>query len=169
MYTDLFMNMGKSKNLVLFDIDYTLFRTDHFKLTDLAEYSLYDEVSGVLREIDKVSTLGIFSEGDVAFQKEKLIKTNIEKFFLNSDVHIVDKKDETLKEIINKYKNKKIFIVDDKLQVLHALKMYDSNLFTIWIKRGYYANKQKPINHFDPDATVSDLLQAGRIIKDNLL
>ena len=96
--------MNKPK-IVLFDIDYTLFNTDVFKQSQLKTHSVYDEVYGVLKELSKIAQLAIFSEGEINFQKNKLLKTGIQKHFLKDYTHIAEKKEEMLRKILQKYNN----------------------------------------------------------------
>lgn len=155
--------MTKQK-LVLFDIDYTLFKTDIFKQTKRQKHSVYDEIYNVLEELSKVAKLGVFSEGDITLQKTKLRQTKIHKYFPPKYTHIVEIKDQNLKKILKKYKNNKLFLVDDKLTILHTAKKILPSIFTIWVKRGIYAQKQKPIPGFEPDAEVTDLQEVVKII-----
>src|SRR5689334_6822524 len=108
--------MEKSKTIVLFDIDNTLFNTLLFKQTNLQMFSLYEEVYDVLTALSEVADLGIFSEGEIAFQENKLKQTNIEKYFLKEHTHIVPKKIEAVEELVKKYKpHNTLFLIDDKL------------------------------------------------------
>lgn len=145
------------KKMVLFDIDYTLFNTATFKKTKLQKHTAYNEVENVLEQLLKIASLGIFSEGELEFQKSKLIKTNIQKYFLKRHTHIVEKKDAILRSLLLKYKNKKLFLVDDKLTILHKAKRIMPSVFTIWVKRGIYAKSQKPIENFTPNAIIKNL------------
>ncbi|HSX40174.1 MAG TPA: hypothetical protein VLF68_01035 [Candidatus Saccharimonadales bacterium] len=150
---------------VLFDIDYTLFDTGAFKQTGLTQFGLYEEVLEVLQSLQKDAVLGIFSEGDIAFQEQKLHKTDIHSRFLKEHMHIVTKKTETISEILKKYKDYFVFLVDDKLEILHLAKQKMPALFTIWVKRGIFAQNQKPINGFKADAQVSNLRDIITIIE----
>jgi len=142
---------------VLFDIDYTLFNTDIFKQAQLKKHSVYSEVRNVLIQLSKIAKLGIFSEGDLNLQKTKLLKTDIHKYFSKEHIHIVPKKDEIIEKILQKYKNTTVFLVDDKLTILHQAKTIRPSLFTIWVKRGKYAKNQKPLKGFVPDAIIESL------------
>jgi phosphoglycolate phosphatase-like HAD superfamily hydrolase len=150
--------MKKSKKIVLFDIDYTIFDTDVFKSSNLETYSLYKEVIDTFSKLKEVADFGIFSEGDIAFQQRKMRETNIEKYFLSEHIHIFEQKNDMLKKILEIYKDKgKLFFVDDKLSVLHLAKQYEPKVFTIWVERGFYALNQKPIKGFLPDGVVKNL------------
>lgn len=155
------------KKVVLFDIDYTLFDTGAFKDSKRQTYKLYDEVEKVIKQVKNIADVGIFSEGQKDFQHDKLLKTNIKQYIVDDRLHIVAKKDDALKNILSKYKNVKLFLVDDKLSVLDAAKDYMSQIFTIWIKRGMYAESQEDIHGFSPDATVYNLEEIISYVKDN--
>lgn len=159
--------MQTKKAIILFDIDYTLFNVDIFKKTRLREYSLYDEIGEVLANLSKIAKLGIFSEGEYIFQETKLIKTRIHEYFDKKDIHIADKKDIILDEILHKYKKNKVYFVDDKLTILHRAKKINSSLFVVWVKRGIYANTQRPIKNFTPDAIINNLNELIPIIQSS--
>lgn len=155
--------MDKNK-VVLFDIDYTLFDTAFFKESKLLEHKIYQEIISVLDSLKKIAVLGIFSEGDVAFQIEKIKQTNIDKYFARENTHIVSDKYLDIKGILEKYRGSKIFFVDDKLGILHAAKKNMPEVFTVWVKRGPFAKAQEPITEFNPDATVDNLQDIVKII-----
>ncbi|GEM_PF-26585 len=154
------------QKVVLFDIDYTLFDTGTFKESQLQKYSLYQETVDVILKLQGSAKLGIFSEGEIEFQKNKLLKTEINRHFENEYLHIVEKKDEVLESVLDKYDDYNLFLVDDKLPILHAAKKYKPSLFTIWIKRGIFADNQEPIKGFIPDAIVDTLDGIVSLVKN---
>src|SRR3989344_9473192 len=97
------------KKIILFDIDYTLFNTDVFKETQLKKHIVYDEVNNVLSKLSRIAILGIFAEGNLTFQKNKLTKTNIHKHFKKENIHIAERKEELLKKVFKKYNDRKVF------------------------------------------------------------
>lgn len=147
----------KTQKIVLFDIDYTLFNTDIFKASDLQTHSIYEEVPGVLQKLSDIAMLGIFSEGKLLLQQTKLEKTHIDTFFIKEHMHIVEKKDVSIGDMLKKYKNHLLFLVDDKLSVLHQASLLMPEAVTIWIKRGIYAQNQKPIENYTPHAIIYSL------------
>ena len=142
------------KKLVLFDIDYTLFDTKAFIESNLTSFSLYEEVREVLTALQENCELGVFSEGEENFQKRKLIETAIYDFFPNT--HIVINKIESMGEVLRKYSDYKLSFVEDKLENLKEAKQVVPELFTIWIKRGPFADSQENIG-FSPDVVVESL------------
>lgn len=157
-----------NKPIVLFDIDYTLFDTDFFKKSKLLKHKIYEETIGVLENLRKIAVLGIFSEGGLDFQKTKLRKTGIEKYFKKENMHIVLSKLDELRKTLEKYKDKKTFFVDDKLAILFDAKKMFPKVFTVWVKRGFYAINQKKIAGFKPDAEVENLSEVVRIVQNTM-
>jgi len=155
----------KNKKIVFFDIDYTLFNVDIFKKSDLKRYENYQEVENVLKILSKKFSLGIFSEGEENFQREKLNKTGIEKYLDQGHIYIMQGKNLLIKKTFERYKENTIFLVDDKLTILSQVKSIYPNVFTIWVKRGEYAEKQESIKGFIPDVQVTDLNELRNIIQ----
>lgn len=154
-----------NKPIILFDIDYTLFDTALFKKTNFKQYSLFKEVPGVLSDLSKKLILGIFSQGEKTLQSSKLKATKIHHLFHEEHIHIELQKEEKIKTIVEKYKNTQLYIADDKLLVLSLMKKQHPKIFTIWIKRGIYAENQKPLPGFTPDAIMEDLSGIVSIIE----
>ena len=159
--------MQFNKKIVLFDIDYTLFDTKAFKKSQLKKCIAYDEVHEVLTELKKIAILGIFSEGEINLQRTKLRKSNLQKYFKEEHVHIVPDKLAEIKRVLDGYKNKQIFFVDDKLTILRDANTVLPSIFAIWLKRGIYAMNQKKIANFKPNAVVANLREVVRIVKSH--
>lgn len=152
---------------MLFDIDYTLFDTDLFKQSDLTTYKLFDEVTEVLENLSTKVVIGIFSQGEIVFQQTKLDKTGISNYFQQEVVHIVGDKDASLKEVLHLYKNHKVFLVDDRLEILKSASEVLPSLITIWVKRGFFAENQKPIKNYAPHAIIDTLQEVIPIVTAN--
>jgi FMN phosphatase YigB (HAD superfamily) len=160
--------MKNTKPVVLLDIDDTLFNTALFKQSGLSEFKVYGEVMQTLEELCNKVILGIFSKGAEQFQKDKLKKTEMMKFFKEENVHVFEDKNINLTQVLNKYSGSKIFLVDDILEVLQNAKKNSEKIFTIWMKRGRYAENQKPTPGFCPDCEVANLAEVVTIVKSNL-
>lgn len=148
--------------LILFDIDYTLFDTAAFKESNLTNYSLYDEIASLLKDLSKTAMLGIFSQGELEFQKNKLKETGIDKHFIDEYINIVESKVDTIESVIDKYKNYEIFLIDDRIDNLEMAKGHDRNVKTVWVKRGPFATGE---TKFIPDKSISDLKQLLDYVK----
>lgn len=126
--------------------------------------SLYEESFNVVEEVAKIGRVGIFSKGHTLFQKRKI--TKIRHLLSKKHVHITNDKYVMLPEIIKKYKEEKLYFVDDLLGILEAAKKIRSDIVTIWVKRGEYAKKQR-IKEFIPDKTVHNLRAVISIVKNS--
>ena len=158
--------MKKSDIIILLDIDNTLFNTVKLKKSNLTHFELYEEVQETLKKLAPIATLGILSQGEIAFQNKKLETTQIKQYFLSEHTHIVEYKLDVMQEILGKYKGKaKVFFIDDWVDMLRAAKKVDPSVFTIWIRRGEYADAQKEYSDFTPDAVIENLTEIVSIIK----
>ncbi len=153
------------KPVVLFDIDYTLFDTALFKKSYLTRHKIYEEVRDVLEKLSKNALLGIFSEGDLEFQRKKLNQTGIVDYFEKDNTHIVLNKLTEVRKVLQKYVDRKTFFVDDKLSILFDAKKIFPKVVAIWVKRGVYAENQIDIPGFEPDAVVENLSEVVKIVK----
>lgn len=160
--------MAKQNKIVLLDIDDTMFNTALLKETKLTTFRMYDDVHASLIELAQVASLGIFSQGEIAFQLKKLKETNIHNYFNEEHTHIVADKVELVKHVLAKYKDvKTLFVVEDRLEVLELAKKCGSNIYTIWMKRGRYADNPRVPVSYKADATVKNLHEVVPIIRDN--
>ena len=127
---------------------------------------LYKEAEDVLRLLSKNKNIkiGIFSGGHDVFQRKKI--EAIKDFFDEEHIHVFMQKDQKLKKIINKYKGLKLYYIDDVLDFLKKAKTFNKDIVTVWIKRGRYAREQA-ITDFNPDKTITNLLELIPIIKEN--
>lgn len=154
--------------IVLFDIDDTMFNTELLKKTALKRFEMYQDVHDALDELAQVASLGIFSQGEIAFQLKKLHETNIHHYFEEKHTYIVEDKLEVVQNLLKRYIGKgKIFIVDDRLDVLKMAKECHKDIFTIWMKRGRYVDKPRNPVQYTPDATATNLHQVVPIISTN--
>ncbi len=131
---------------------------------DLLAGNLYQEAKKVLRVLSKNNSLkiGIFSAGEI-FQRKKL--KEVENFLNKDHIHIFTvKKYKELPSIIKRYKNYKLYIVDDMLKILRLAKMFNKSVFTIWIKRKKFARKAEEIADFVPDATITNLREVTKLV-----
>jgi FMN phosphatase YigB (HAD superfamily) len=118
---------------------------------------LFEESEEVLGTLSKNKTLkiGIFSGGNTNFQKSKI--KEIERHFHKEHIHIFAHKSKELLPVLEKYRNEKLYIIDDQLEILHIAKNSHKNVFTIWAKRGRYALAHKGIPGFRPNLTITNL------------
>lgn len=125
---------------------------------------IYEEVLPVLNELSNKEqiTLGIFSSGKEFLQKAKI--ETLLQFFHKQHVHIYDEKDKKLEDMLHEYKEKKVYLIDDYLEVLEKAKEIKKDIITIWMKRGQFAENISPSVSFKPDAGIDTLSQLPEII-----
>lgn len=127
--------------------------------------NLHKEVLGSLKMLSKIGQIGIFSQGEKEFQSAKIRHF---KHLLNSNrVHIVADKKSEMFTIFKNLKNYDVYFVDDMLIMLQVAKKIDTSIVTIWMKRGRYAENQKDIPGFKPDATITNLEEVIDIVERN--
>lgn len=128
--------------------------------------NLHKEVLNSLKKLTLIGEVGILSQGDKKFQNAKIIHF---KHLLNSNhVHILKDKKSDMLGILKNLKKYKLYFVDDMLFMLQMAKKIDPSIVTIWIKRGRYAENQKEIPGFKPDAEADNLSEVVSIINSKL-
>ncbi len=221
MFTDKYLIMEKSKKIVLFDIDYTLFDTDAYRqilYPRLAEELGIDEKSlrkfrleiepemkdtyghfspsFFLKKILLLSTknsssekleeifwnkimyanvvdtsskivfetlkknhinIGLLSTGDTKHQLAKI--ESLIAYIPNDYHHIFPNKKNFLSEVLQKYQDYKIFIVDDLPEVLYLAKQIDPNITTILKRTPTTHETTNDIKNFKPDFEINSLIE----------
>ncbi len=127
------------------------------------ENGLYEESFGVVADVSKEATIGIFSRGYTEFQEKKIV--GLRHLLAQEHVHITINKHETLPSLIAKYKEKTLYLVDDALDVLYTAWKLRKDVVTILVKRGKYALSQEPIPGFTPSVVITNLKEAVSVIR----
>lgn len=153
------------KQILLFDIDYTLINVKFFwkplkiepdwrKAELNYKVAIYKEVPAILEKLSKRATLGIYSEGDTNFQLEKLQQGNLLQFFTKKLMYIHSSKQNTLEQIKQISRNDLLWFIDDRLDNLDSVHTNIPEAKTVRIVRGYY---RKVVHSFKPDYSFSSL------------
>lgn len=112
-----------------------------------------------IETLDYLRTMGltvIVSDGDMVFQAEKIIKSQLAEA-VEGRVLLFAHKQEYLDEIMRTYPADHYVMIDDHPQILHdSKKIMRDRLTTIFVKQGHYATSQLP-QGFVPDLTVSHI------------
>lgn len=156
--------------LILIDFDHTLFNTTRFK-KELKEGRkrfnyrkfLYPDSKKFISYATKYGTPTLFSEGDVNFQKNKIIKTGMKDFFgVNIKIYPssleIGKMDKINKLAAN---YQKVILIDDKPEIVSKALALDYKV--IRVKRGKYREIKTAIH---PTFEVENLKE---IIRQDLL
>ncbi len=125
---------------------------------------LYEETESVLKELSLLpnTEIGIFSTGFFDLQKAKI--DPVIHFISEEHMHIFTDKQPLLLDIVEKYKNEKLYLVDDFFQLLQKAKEIDSHLTTVWMKRGRHAEKIQGSSEFVPDFAITSLDEVLSIV-----
>jgi len=127
--------------------------------------NLHKEVLNSLKKLTMIGEVGILSQGDKKFQNAKITHF---KHLLNRDhIHIVADKKSDMMDVFKNLRQHKVYFVDDMLPMLAAAKKINPSIVVIWMKRGRYAQNQKEISGFAPDAEVENLSEVVKIVKEN--
>ncbi len=132
---------------------------------ELMEESLYEDTIEVLKFLAKQEglILGVFSAGLMRAQQLKIKK--LENYFHRDHIHIFEfKKHHALSEMLEKYRDDEIVIVDDMIHVLYEAKKIRSDIFTIWIKRPERSTQDSRIDNFEPDSIIRSLREVVPVI-----
>ena len=99
--------------------------------SDFQQYLLVDKDS--FRKIRDNMIIGIFSRGEINFQKKKI---ELLKDFIDSEhIHVFKNKSENIGEVLEKYKYYRIYVVDDSEYILEGFKKADKDIFTILVSK----------------------------------
>lgn len=117
--------------------------------------ALYSDTLEVLKKIAiKNIEIGIFSAGEIRMQELKI--ASMKQFINREHVHIFEfKKTRALENLLQKYKNDKLYIIDDVKEILAAAKHYKNDVITIWIRRDGRLDLNN--NEFKPDYAIYSL------------
>jgi FMN phosphatase YigB (HAD superfamily) len=114
--------------------------------------ALYPHALSALRYLSTLGTTVIVSDGDMIFQAEKIVNSNLADA-VDGRVLLYIHKQEHLDEVVKEYPADHYVMIDDKPQILVDSKaIMGDHLTTVFVEQGKYA-QQKP-EPFHPDLTV---------------
>lgn len=142
--------------------DYEIIKNALLK-TDNFENNYYNETLNILKKLSADLTVGIFSKGFTDFQNEKI--KGVQHLLDENHIYITLNKQIALPDLIEKYKDNILYLVDDALDVLYTAWKLNQSIITIWVKRGKYAMNQNPISGFKPTFEVETLTNVPSLIK----
>ncbi len=141
-------------SIIFFDIDDVLFKTDLFIKSGFKKYEAYEDAKEIVEKIGKKFEIGILSQGEYDLQINKLTKTGLLELFKKENIFIVEEKNKITGNIFKKFKNKIIYVLDDRIDNLSKIKKTSLAIKTILIKRG----RHQDLNcDYKPDFTINNL------------
>jgi FMN phosphatase YigB (HAD superfamily) len=118
--------------------------------------ALYPNALETLRHLRTLGLTVIVSDGDLCYQAEKIVNSNLADAVEGRVLLFVHKQDH-LAEITQQYPSDHHVLIDDKPQILaDAKKILGGTLITVFVKQGKYASAQLP-ESFQPDITVAQI------------
>lgn len=130
------------------------------------EGSIYDDVDSSIQNLTKIKDLiiGVLSTGENVFQRKKI--EVLKKILSEDHVHIHVDKLSKLENILRKYKNDQVFIVDDLLAVLELAKRIQANVKTVHMNRKKSWEYSMKID-FIPDLELVSLEKLAEFVLKN--
>jgi phosphoglycolate phosphatase-like HAD superfamily hydrolase len=114
-----------------------------------------------LKQIQEKAIIGIFSKGEINFQKKKIEK--FASFFKSQDIYIFEDKIVKINEVLAKYKNYQIYVVDDNVDVLESFKQIDNLVYTVLIRE-----EQTESSNNKTDSVIDNVLQLVPLLTQKL-
>jgi hypothetical protein len=114
---------------------------------------LYPQVPETLRYLSTFGTTVIVSDGDLRYQSEKILNSDLAEM-VDGRVMLFVHKQQHLDEIMQRYPAEHFAVIDDKPQILSdTKKLLGDKLTTVFVKQGKYALEKFP-DGFLPNVTV---------------
>lgn len=135
---------------------------------NIYEKSLYTQTKAILETLTTFEnlTIGILSTG---LDKHQLAKIrSIDKYLHKEHIHIFVDKVQQLPNILEKYSDSRIILIDDLPKVLVAAKNLNKDVNTILIKREKKYEETIEISDYKPDFLIKDQSEILRILTDLL-
>lgn len=158
--------MNKNKLTIFVDFDYTLFDTTKFveflsSSPNNINYKdfLYSDALDFIGYASKFGELTLFSEGEVDFQREKIISTGIDKLF-SGGIKIFPSYSKAA-NFVHLEDGQKAILIDDKPEIIDQ--GISLGYQTIRVKRGKYVSQETKES---PRFVVDNL---SEIVERNLL
>ncbi|HEX8965053.1 MAG TPA: hypothetical protein VF820_01310 [Patescibacteria group bacterium] len=135
---------------------------------DIINSSLYEDTVDVITQLAKNKDifLGIFSAGLLPVQRPKI--KLLEPFLNKEHIHIFEfKKGKALPNLLEKYKDSKLYMIDDIAEILYKAKQINDNITTILIRRENHPQAyRQELAGFIPDKTITNLRDVLNIVKE---
>lgn len=167
-FWDLYEQVRKEKGVI--DIPLTLTRLrEQTSLAEMDDFTyqhihsifdhypffqfLYPQALETLRYLSTLGTTVIVSDGDLTFQAEKIVNSNLAAA-VKGRVLLYVHKQEHIDEITTRYPATHYVVIDDKPQILADMQSAMADrLTTVFVRQGKYADASLPA-HFMPTITV---------------
>ncbi len=147
-----------SKNLN--DLEVEFLGKDNF------EKSIYPDAWSFLNDLseNKNILIGVLSTGENKFQRKKI--EALREIFAEEHIHIFTDKLIEVENVLSRYSNHDLFIIDDMISILELAKKIRKDVVTVYINRPKkWENKDS--GKFKPDYEITNLHEIINIIQEN--
>lgn len=134
-----------------------------FSSPDLFSSSLYPDARLTVDALSRHFYTGIFSSGDIFFQRTKLRASGIEPYFRPEHINIWERKSINIPRLIEKYRGFNIAIVDDRASVIEAARQLRGDVVGIWVDRQKFKHEVPTNTEFSPNYQVKELQSIPKI------
>ncbi len=111
---------------------------------------LFPDSLDVVERFRELGTVVILSDGDVVFQPRKVDRSGLYDAF-ERNVLIYIHKEEELEDVERKYPAEHYVLVDDKLEILAAVKgSWGKRVTTVFPRQGHYAHDPEMVSKYPP-------------------
>ncbi len=132
---------------------------------EMFKKSVYPEVWDVLKKLKGKIPAGVFSAGDVDFQHRKLQLSGLSEYLVPAQVNIFERKVPSIPQLLSKYQNVDLTVVDDRVEALEAIKQQRLNILALWVHRGKYADKLPKTKEYAPNYEIRNLSEIFNVIE----
>lgn len=134
--------------------DPRLFAQSAFFLDYPFSQRLYPQALDALRHLQRLGRAVLVSDGDIVFQPRKIQRSGLWDA-VDGRVLIYQHKEHMLADLEQRYPAQHYVMVDDKIQILSAMKkIWADRLTTVFVRQGHYALDATTVNNF-PAADIS--------------
>ncbi|MCL5411627.1 MAG: HAD hydrolase-like protein [Patescibacteria group bacterium] len=155
MIAENYPSLGSLKN----DLEKT------FSSEEMFTKVVYPETRSVLEKLQGKITVGVFSSGDVSFQRSKLSLSGLDKYMKEDDINIFEHKRNNISALMDKYQEAELIVVDDRAEILEGVKKVRPDALTLWVRRGKFAQKLPETKEYAPSYEIDDLTEIFRVIE----
>jgi FMN phosphatase YigB (HAD superfamily) len=170
-YWEIYEQVRKEKSVIDIPLALTRFR-EVVSLSQMDDYTyqhihslfdnypfykaLYPYALETLRYLRTLGLTVILSDGDLCYQAEKIVNSNLADA-VEGRVLLFVHKQEHLEEVMQQYPADHYVLIDDKPQILFdAKEILGEQLTTVFVRQGKYAAAQPP-DTFQPDISVPQI------------
>lgn len=128
--------------------DPNLMAVSHFLLKYPFANRLFPNSLDAVEHVRKWGPTAILTDGDVVFQPLKIYRAGLHELF-QGNVLIYVHKEQELEDVERRYPAAHYVVIDDKIRILHAIKLiWESRVTTVFVRQGHYARDAESLSKY---------------------